>query len=540
MRKQRLLSGLLALCLLIHLPIFAAASESGAALQKTVEESAAYILDTVKTPQVGAIGGEWAVIGLARSGYPVPQTYWDAYYAEVERSVKACGGVLHAKKYTEYSRVILALTAIGADPRDVAGYDLLTPLGDYEKTIWQGINGPIWALLALDSGEYAVPRNPAAAVQATRQMYVDCILACQLPDGGWSLSGMGETSDPDITGMALQALAKYREQTKVSDAVERALDCMSRQQYAMGGFSAWNSFSSESCVQMLVALCELGIPVTDPRFVKNGHTILDCLLTFRQGDGSFLHTADGAGSSLMASEQGLYCLAAVLRQQEGKNSLYRMQDTMIRVTGTGAGLPGKMPAVVKPAVSAPGRTFPDISGHADQAAIEALAAREILSGMDGGLFCPDQTMTRAQFATAVVRCLGLQAQKGRAFADVPATAWYAEPVETAAVWGIVSGRSAEQFDPEGRISRQEAAVMVTRAAKLCGLDTEMAPETIRDVLSQFGDYRETAPWAEESLAFCYQEGILDDAVLEIHGDEPVRRCEIAQMLFQLLACADLL
>ena len=82
--------------------------------------------------------------------------------------------------------------------------------------------------------------------------------------------------------------------------------------------------------------------------------------------------------------------------------------------------------------------------------------------------------------------------------------------------------------------------MVTRAAKLCGLDTGMAPETIRDVLSQFGDYRETAPWAEESLAFCYQEGILDDADLEIHGDEPVRRCEIAQMLFQLLACADLL
>lgn len=540
MRKQRLLSGLLALCLLMNLPLCGAAAEEGTALRKMAEESAAYVLETVKTPQVGAIGGEWAVIGLARSGYPVPQSYWDAYYGEVERTVTACGGVLHAKKYTEYSRVILALTAIGADPRDVAGYDLLTPLGDYEKTVWQGVNGPIWALLALDSGDYPMPRNPAATVQATRQMYVERILACQLPDGGWSLSGMGETSDPDVTGMALQALAKYREQTKVSDAVERALDCMSRQQDAMGGFSAWNSFSSESCVQMLVALCELGIPVTDPRFVKNGHTILDCLLTFRQEDGSFLHTADGAGSSLMASEQGLYCLAAVLRQQEGKNSLYHMQDTRISVTENGAERPGKVPTVVKPAVSAPGRTFPDISGHADQTAIEALAAREILNGMDNGLFCPARTMTRAQFATAIVGCLGLQPQKGNTFADVPVTAWYAEPVETAAAWGIVSGRSAEQFDPEGTISRQEAAVMVTRAAKLCGLDTGMTPETVREILSRFGDAHETAPWAGESLAFCCREGILDDAVSEIHGEEPVRRCEIARMLYRLLNCAELL
>ena len=66
-------------------------------------------------------------------------------------------GNLHDKKYTEYSRVIVALTAIGKNPADVAGYNLLTPLGDYEKTIWQGMNGPIWALIALDSGNYDMP-----------------------------------------------------------------------------------------------------------------------------------------------------------------------------------------------------------------------------------------------------------------------------------------------------------------------------------------------------------------------------------------------
>lgn len=97
----------------------------------------------------------------------------------------------------------------------MAGYDLTKALGDYDKTIWQGLNGPIWALIALDSRDYPMPVNPEAKTQATRQMYIDRILECQLPDGGWSLFGGTEAagsgdgvSDPDITGMALQAPGK--------------------------------------------------------------------------------------------------------------------------------------------------------------------------------------------------------------------------------------------------------------------------------------------------------------------------------------------
>lgn len=106
-------------------------------------------------------------------------------------------------------------------------------------------------------------------------MYIDRILECQLPDGGWSLfggtsaasSGDG-VSDPDITGMALQALAKYQDQPAVAKATEEALACMSKKQNSEGGFSSWGTKNSESCVQIIVALCELGIPLDDPRFVK--------------------------------------------------------------------------------------------------------------------------------------------------------------------------------------------------------------------------------------------------------------------------------
>ena len=194
----------------------------------------------------------------------------------------------------------------------MAGYNLLTPLGDFSKTIWQGINGPVWALIALDSGNYAMPQNSDASTQATRQMYIDEILSRQLTDGGFSLMGGttaadsgNQISDPDITGMALQALAKYQDQLKVKEATEKALACLSKMQKDNGGFASWGTANSESCVQVIVALTELGISLDDVRFVKNGNTLEDNLLTFyRVGKRLYAHggrrrqqsDGDGAGT----------------------------------------------------------------------------------------------------------------------------------------------------------------------------------------------------------------------------------------------------
>lgn len=66
----------------------------------------------------------------------------------------------------------------------------------------------------------------------------------------------------------------------VAKATEGALACMSKQQNAQGGYASWGNVNSESCVQMIVALCELGISLDDSRFVKNGNTLLDNLMTF--------------------------------------------------------------------------------------------------------------------------------------------------------------------------------------------------------------------------------------------------------------------
>lgn len=319
-------SGSKLLCILLLLSLLLSLTACGKP-ETQLEKTASYLQAQIAEPGTGSVGGDWLIFGLARSGVKVPQKYFDAYYENVEAAVREKNGVLSDRKYTEYSRTVLALTAIGKNPADVAGFDLLKPLADFEQVTRQGINGTIFALLALDSGNYEIPENPDAAVQATRQMYVDELLARALPDGGWTLTG-GEP-DVDITAMTLQALAKYRDQADVTAAVERGLAVLSSLQEPDGGYVSWGSSNSESVAQVIVALTELGVPLDDERFTKNGITVEDALLRFAQENGAFVHVRDGSGGDDgMATEQAFYALAAIHRAETGETTLYDMTDVM--------------------------------------------------------------------------------------------------------------------------------------------------------------------------------------------------------------------
>lgn len=279
------------------------------------------MLDTVKTDEL-TFGSEWLVIALARSGRDVP----DSYYDSVVKAVQSAKGQLSDKKSTEYARTILALTAIGKDPADVGGYDLLAGLADMDDVTYQGINGAIFALLALDSGKYDVPAAAEGGTQTTRDGLVAYILAQQLSDGGWALSGT--SADPDVTAMALQALAPYRTGDETVDAaVDKGVQLLSDMQLADGGYSSWGTLNSESCAQVLIALATLGIdPASDSRFVKNGLTVLDALLAYAVS-GGFRHTVDGEADAI-ATEQALCALTAYARLLDGKTALYDMTDVL--------------------------------------------------------------------------------------------------------------------------------------------------------------------------------------------------------------------
>lgn len=290
-----------------------------------LRKALANIKKTVPTPTIGSSSGEWAVLALARGNADVLNSYYDGYYDRVVAYVRTniSSGKLNADKSTDNARIALALTAIGEDPTSVGGHNLLTALDDVTYDLKQGINGPIWALIALDSKNYT---------SSSRDELIEAILGNRTSDGGWALDGT--VTDVDMTAMAIQALAPYYKSNKnVQDVVDAALAWLSTKQSSDGGFSSWGNANAESCAQVIVALSALNIDAdTDSRFVKNGHSALENLLTFEQADGSFLHTLPGSDkdNNQMSSEQGTYALVAYDRFKTGKNSLYNMTDAVKR------------------------------------------------------------------------------------------------------------------------------------------------------------------------------------------------------------------
>lgn len=315
-------SALIFSCIVI-LSIITTVMASGAEQLESIYKSTGDYIASLGIPTVGSAGGEWVVIGLARSGRDVPTGYYDNVVQYVRENINE-KEQLHRAKSTDNARVILALTAIGCDVTDVDGHNLLMGLTDMTYVKKQGINGPIWALIALDSHGYAIPANDSAAEQVTREALITYILDAQLADGGWAL--FGTSADPDITAMALQALAPYYStDAAVNAAVDHALDRLSALQADSGGYGSWGSVNSESCAQVIVALTALGIdPHTDARFIKNGCSVLDALAAFSV-DGGFCHVM-GGGVNGMATEQSYYALAAYYRFTENKTSLYDMRD----------------------------------------------------------------------------------------------------------------------------------------------------------------------------------------------------------------------
>lgn len=151
-----------------------------------------------------------------------------------------------------------------------------------------------------------------------------------------------------------------------------------------------------------------------------------------------------------------------------------------------------------------------------------MAARGIINGKSSGVFDPGATMTRGEFSAIVVRGLGLPVPSDggkHSFTDVTQGAWYYHYVRTAYDYGIVNGVGNNLFYPDGTITRQQAAVMVARAAKLCGMDPAYDTAAARDILAQFSDYITCAVWAVPSLAFCYDRGIPDSSALTVQPDD---------------------
>lgn len=258
------------------------------------------LVELVPEPQMGSVGGEWAIIALARGGHAVPDGYYEGYLDRLEKALEACGGVLHQIKRTEYSRVALALAALGENPADFRGYDLITPLIETDMVKIQGNNGPIWALITLDSGDYP------GTDEAKAKLVVE-ILSQQNEDGGFGIAP-GQASNIDMTAMALTALAKHTDADGAAACIDGAL-----------GFLAVAEFdSSESCAQALVAYSALKMP-------EEAGNMRNALEEYAI-DGGYSHLMDEKQIDGMATEQAGYAIAAYERMLNGQNALFDMRD----------------------------------------------------------------------------------------------------------------------------------------------------------------------------------------------------------------------
>ena len=287
---------------------------------------------TVTEPAFGTNAGEWTVFGLARGGYFAEDNqYFADYYDRIVEYVNTTAasvdqnGALDANKSTDNSRLIMALSAIGRDATKVGNWNLVEAYSA-NGINWirkQGMNGTIWTLIALDSGSYETS-DPTI-----RQACVDAILAAQHDDGGWSLvTATAQPSNVDITGMTLTALYPYREQPAVAAACEEAFAWLSESQLDNGGFPYGEGETSESCVWAIVACATWGInPDTDPRFVKNGNSAIDNLLTYYvEEEAMFEHIRGSDNGMYMATDQATYGLAAYSRLLKGQPALYDYSD----------------------------------------------------------------------------------------------------------------------------------------------------------------------------------------------------------------------
>lgn len=317
-----------AICLILSLFIIFSNSLTAFAVSENeiedkIDEITTYF-NSLPVPEIGSIGGDWIVTGLARAD-KISQSFAYGYLNNVVEVLNNNGSPkIHPRRSTENSRVIIALTSIGENPANVCGYNLIEPLADFKYVTRQGINGAVWALIAVDTKQYEIPTVSGVSTQTTRQLLIDYILDRQMSDGGWSLSQ--DISDVDITAMAVTSLAPYyNKNDKVKSAIDMAVIMLSDSQNTDGGFGSWDTENVESCAQVITALTSLGInPKKDSRFIKNGKTVFEALMKFSVKNG-FSHIV-GEEYNQMSTEQTYYALTAYRRLISGKTSLFDMTD----------------------------------------------------------------------------------------------------------------------------------------------------------------------------------------------------------------------
>lgn len=259
---------------------------------------------------------DWEVFGLNATG----QTFDKATYLNQLGAHIQTDGV--GRLYTDYARTALSVISAGGNPQNFTVGE--TTYNFIEEKIAngslsQGINASVWGLIALDGTSAVIPTDSAN----TREALIKYILDNRKGEG-WSFSGT--SPDVDMTGMALYALAPYREQSEVKIAGEAALTWLSENQKVDGKFATGVTINCESTAQAIMGITAWGLDPQGASYTKSEGNAVTALLSYQNTTtGVFNHT-DTPDPSI-ATPQGLEGLAAIARYMKiGRSDIFQNID----------------------------------------------------------------------------------------------------------------------------------------------------------------------------------------------------------------------
>ncbi len=218
----------------------------------------------------------------------------------------------------------------------------------------------------------------------------------------------------------------------------------------------------------------------------------------------------------------------------GLIAIHGMAPGTSTISATVGGKTAKLRVVVLQDRNCPSAKFMDVPDESNWAhkGIDYAVSHGLFAGTSDNTFSPDDSMTRAMMVTVLWRFAGKPTASGtNPFRDVPTNAYYYEPVLWAAANGVVSGVSADRFDPNGKITREQIAAIMYRYTDGQGYDTSEQAD-----LSVFPDANKVSGYAVTPIAWANKAGLINgdsvNGVSYIKPKDNATRAQVAAILMR--------
>ncbi|MBS4211450.1 terpene cyclase/mutase family protein [Neobacillus rhizophilus] len=269
------------------------------------EDVSTEIASTAEHVQAGELNSDWLAISLSKAGKLTAANKQD-YLMKLKSRVNGTD-----LKGTELHKTILAVRALGADPANFEGQDLIKKA--YSDTSLNAFTAYVYALIALDSADYTIP----ADALWTKDKLIAKITTMDSTAGGWNWAGStSEQADPDTTGMVLTALGKHKSDGVVKADINSAVSYLKAVETANGGFDNWGENSS-STAQVVIGLSSIGVDPTSTEFTKDGKNPVNHLFTYEIGNGGYKWMKSETAENSFATEQVFQALVAYDKFKSG-------------------------------------------------------------------------------------------------------------------------------------------------------------------------------------------------------------------------------